>query len=147
MLSRASRSAVRCSASSAAVRRASAAVFPRRWEKACRGAPGRHRTTGPRNVTAAWALVFALDAAAAGPPLGRALARQAALRGERVGGDATTGDWRAPGGERPTGLTVPEDLHEAWAERIAIMVEDGGLPPAEAERLAGAGFHAPVAER
>ena len=33
-------------------------------------------------------------------------------------------------------LAVPEDRREAWAERVAIMVADGGLPRAEAERLA-----------
>jgi len=108
---------------------------------------------GPRNVTAAAALGCALAPAAAGQQQGRALARQAALRGKRVAGlepvaygglkDASeawtvgvlvVGAWPAAGGERPTGLTVPEDLREAWAERMAIMVADGGLPPAEAER-------------
>ena len=49
-------------------------------------------------------------------------------------GVLVVGAWPAAGGERPTGLTVPEDLREAWAERMAIMVADGGLPPAEAER-------------
>ena len=106
----------------------------------------------------AWAravreLVFALDADAAGQQQWRQLARQAALRGKRVAGlepvaygglkDASeawaagvlvVGAWPAAGGERPTGLTVPKDLREAGAERMAIMVADGGLPPAEAER-------------
>jgi len=36
---------------------------------------------------------------------------------------------------------VPEDLREAWAERVAIMVTDGGLPHAETERLAWVGLH------
>jgi hypothetical protein len=39
----------------------------------------------------------------------------------------------AMGGE---GLAVPQHLHEPWAERVAIMVTDGGLPREEAERLA-----------
>ncbi len=48
-------------------------------------------TSAPRNVTAAVALVFALDAAAAAPPAAppaacRARARQAARRGKRVAG-------------------------------------------------------------
>jgi len=33
-------------------------------------------------------------------------------------------------------LAVPETLREVWAERVAIMVADGGIPPADAERLA-----------
>lgn len=45
------------------------------------------------------------------------------------------------------GLTVPEDLREAWAERVAIMTADGGLPPAEAERLAWEKLQAPGEER
>ena len=43
----------------------------------------------------------------------------------------------ATGGE---GLAVPQHLHEPWAERVAIMVIDGGLPREEAERLAWAGL-------
>src|SRR2546427_3622731 len=98
-------------------------------------------------------LVFALDADAAGQQW-RQLARQAALRGKRVavlpaaayggckdvseawatgvlavGGGAAA----APGGEA---LAGPPHLRESWAERVAIMVIDGGLPHAEAERLA-----------
>ena len=48
----------------------------------------------------------------------------------------------AVGGE---GLAVPQHLHEPWAERVAIMVIDGGLPREEAERLAWAGLKAPGA--
>jgi len=106
-------------------------------------------------VRAVRALVFALDADAAGQQQWRTLARQAALRGKRVAvlepaayGDAkdVSEAWAAGvlavgpgpaavavGGE---GLAVPEDLHEVWAERVAIMVADGGMPPADAERLA-----------
>jgi hypothetical protein len=37
-------------------------------------------------------------------------------------------------------LAVPPHQREAWAERVAIMVLDGGLPHEEAERLARAGL-------
>jgi len=39
---------------------------------------------------------------------------------------------------------VPEALKEMWAERVAIMVADGGLPHTEAERLAWAGRQPPA---
>jgi hypothetical protein len=104
-------------------------------------------------------LVFALDADAAGQQQWRTLAREAALRGKQVAGlppaaygglkDASAA-WAAgvlavgagpaaaaPGGEA---CAVPEDLREPWAERVAIMVADGGLSPTEAERLAWAGL-------
>ena len=42
-------------------------------------------------------------------------------------------------------LAVPLHLQEPWAERIAIMVIDGGLLYEEAERLAWAGLQAPGA--
>jgi DNA primase len=108
-------------------------------------------------------LVFALDADAAGQQQWRQLARQAALRGKQVrvlptaayGGykdvneawaagvlAVGTGPRVAPGGEV---LAVPPQQHESWAERVAIMVVDGGLPPAEAERLAWAGLQPPDA--
>jgi len=32
-------------------------------------------------------------------------------------------------------LVISKHLHESWAERVAIMVADGGLPREEAERL------------
>jgi hypothetical protein len=107
------------------------------------------------------ALVFALDADAAGEQAWRALARQAALRGKRVGvleaaayGGAkdASAAWGAgvlnigacPAAEAAgaEGLAVPEDLREAWDERVAIMEADGGVPHAEAERLAWAGLQA-----
>jgi len=44
------------------------------------------------------------------------------------------------GGE---GLAVPPHLQEPWAERVVIMVMDGGLPREEAERLAWVGLQAP----
>jgi len=50
----------------------------------------------------------------------------------------------AVGGE---GLTVPEDLHEAWAERVAIMVADGGMPHADAACVAWEGLHPEAAAR
>ena len=110
-------------------------------------------------------LVLALDADAAGQQQWRHLAREAALRGKRVAGlpavayggwkDAsaawaagvlTLGDWSAVVGEDSTRRQVPEDLQEAWDERIAIMVVDGGLPRVEAERVAWAGLQAPEEE-
>jgi DNA primase len=111
-------------------------------------------------VRAVRELVFALDADAAGQQQWHQLARQAALRGKRVavlpagayGGckdvsDAWTtgvlavgtGPRVAPGGEV---FAVPPPQREAWTERVAIMVIDGGLPREEAERLARAGLQA-----
>jgi Toprim-like len=108
-------------------------------------------------------LVFALDADTAGQQQWRQLARQAALRGKRVavlpaaayGGckDVSeawatgvlavgTGPAAAPGGEV---LAVPPHQRESWAERVAIMVIDGGLPHADAERLAWTGLQTPGA--
>jgi Toprim-like len=108
-------------------------------------------------------LVFALDADTAGQQQWRQLARQAALRGKRVavlpaaayGGckDVSeawatgvlavgTGPAAAPGGEV---LAVPSHQRESWAERVAIMVIDGGLPHADAERLAWTGLQTPGA--
>jgi DNA primase len=108
-------------------------------------------------------LVFALDADAAGQQQWHQFARQAALRGKRVavlpaaayGGckDVSeawatgvlavgVGPAAAPGGEA---LAVPQHLHEPWAERVAIMVIDGGLPHEAAERLAWAGLQTPGA--
>jgi hypothetical protein len=108
-------------------------------------------------------LVFALDADTAGQQQWRLLARQAALRGKRVavlpaaayGGckDVSeawatgvlavgAGPAAAPGEEA---LAVPEHQREPWAERVAIMVIDGGLPHADAERLAWAWLQTPGA--
>src|SRR5947208_49191 len=108
-------------------------------------------------------LVFALDADAAGQQQWRQLARQAALRGKRVavlpagayGGckdvseawatgvlAVDAGPAAAPGGEA---LAVPPHQRESWTERVAIMVIDGGLPHADAERLARAGLQNPRA--
>jgi hypothetical protein len=108
------------------------------------------------------ALVFALDADAAGQQQWRQLARQAALRGKRVavlptaayGGYKDVNEaWAAgvlavgggPAATGGVGLAIPPHLREPWAERVAIMVADGGLPRAEAERLAWAGLQAPDA--
>ena len=109
------------------------------------------------------ALVFALDADAAGQQQWRQLARQAALRGKQVavlpaaayGGykdvneawaagvlAVDAGPAAALGGEA---LAVPPRQRESWAERVAIMVIDGGLPHADAERLAWTGLQAPEA--
>ena len=110
-------------------------------------------------------LGFALDADAAGQQQWRQLARQAALRGKRVavlptaayGGckdvsdawatgvlAAGAGPAAAPGEEA---LVVPPHQRESWAERVAIMVIDGGLPHADAERLAWEGLHPSAAAR
>jgi hypothetical protein len=104
------------------------------------------------------ALVFALDADAAGQQQWRTLVREAALRGKRVAGleptaygghkDASAA-WAAGvlavgGGPAAAGLggaaapALPEDLQELWQERAAIIAADGHLPHAEAERLAWA---------
>ena len=108
-------------------------------------------------------LVFALDADAAGQQQWRQLARQAALRGKQVrvlptaayGGykdvneawaagvlAVGTGPTAAPGGDA---RAVPPHQREPWAERVAIMVIDGGLPHADAARLAWAGLQTPGA--
>jgi Toprim-like len=108
-------------------------------------------------------LVFALDTDAAGQQQWRQLARQAALRGKRVavlpagayGGckdvseawatgvlAVDAGPRAAPGG---AALAVPPHLRESWTERVAIMVIDGGLPHADAERLAWAWLQTPGA--
>src|ERR687887_1233873 len=108
-------------------------------------------------------LVFALDADAAGQQQWRQLARQAALRGKRVavlpaaayGGCKDVSDaWAtgvlavdagpaaAPGEEA---LAMPPHQRESWAERVAIIVIDGGLPPADAERLAWESLQTPDA--
>jgi hypothetical protein len=104
-------------------------------------------------------LVLALDADAAGQQQWRALAREAALRGKRVAGlppeayggykDASAAwaagvlrisGWPAPEAAGAEGSAVPEKLREVWVERVAIMMVDGGLPRAEAERAAGVGL-------
>jgi len=104
-------------------------------------------------------LVFALDADAAGQQQWRQLARQAALRGKHVavlepmvygGHKDVSAAWAAgvlrvnasPVAARqdPASLEVPEDRREAWAERVAIMVTDGGVRREDAERLAWAGL-------
>jgi hypothetical protein len=106
-------------------------------------------------------LVFALDADAAGQQQWRQLARQGALRGKRVavlepvaygGQKDVSAAWTAgvlrvaasPVAARqdPAPLEVPEDRREAWAERVAIMVMDGGVRREDAERLAWAGLQA-----
>jgi len=44
-------------------------------------------------------------------------------------------------------LVVPPHQRESWAERVAIMVIDGGLPHADAKRLAWEGLHPSAAAR
>src|SRR2546423_2428035 len=109
-------------------------------------------------------LVFALDADAAGQQQWHQLARQAALRGKQVavlpleayGGHKDVNEaWAAGmlvmrGGPAATAgggevLIVPPHLREPWAERVALMVVDGGLACEEAERLAWQWLQAPDA--
>jgi hypothetical protein len=104
-------------------------------------------------------LVFALDTAA-GQQQWRQLARQAALRGKQVAvlpaaaygghkdvneawvaGSLAVGAWSTPAAAAGARPTIPADLHEVWAERVAIMLADGHLLPADAERLAWEGLH------
>jgi DNA primase len=103
-------------------------------------------------------LVFALDADTVGQQQWRRLARQAALRGKRVavlppesyGGQKDVNEAWAAGvlavGTMPAaaatgaeGLAVPQHLHEPWAERVAIMVIDGGIPREEPSASHGRG--------
>jgi hypothetical protein len=105
------------------------------------------------------ALVFALDADVAGQQQWRQLARQAALRGKRVAvlpaaaygghkdvneawvaGTLAVDTWSTPAAEPEARCAVPADLHEAWAERVAIMLADGHLVPEDAARLAWEGL-------
>jgi DNA primase len=108
-------------------------------------------------------LVFALDADIAGQQQWRQLARHAVLRGKHVaalpaaayGGCKDVSDAWATGvlavGIGPVAapgraaLAVPQHQRESWTERVAIMVIDGGLPHADAERLAWAGLQNPRA--
>ena len=106
-------------------------------------------------------LVVALDADAAGQQQWRHLARQAALRGKRVAvlpaaaygghkdvneawvaGTLVVNPWFAPAAVTGTRPGAPGDLHEVWEERVAIMLADGHLLPADAERLAWEGLQA-----
>jgi DNA primase len=104
-------------------------------------------------------LVVALDADSAGQQQWRQLARQAALRGKQVavlpatayGGHKDVNEawvagtlavdlWCTPTAEPEARCAVPTDLHEAWVERVAIMLADGHLMPADAARLAWEGL-------
>jgi DNA primase len=104
-------------------------------------------------------LVIALDADSAGQQQWRQLARQAALRGKQVAvlpataygghkdvneawvaGTLAVDAWCTPAAEPGARLTVPADLHEAWEERVAIMLADGHVHPADAARLAWEGL-------
>jgi hypothetical protein len=104
-------------------------------------------------------LVFALDADAEGQQQWRQLARQAALGGQHVAilppeassgfkdaseawgaGLLTVGRRLAAATAGGGKLAVPAHLREAWEEQAAIMMEEGGVPPAAAERLAWEGL-------
>jgi hypothetical protein len=52
----------------------------------------------------------------------------------------TVGAWSTSAVAARTPPTVPADLHEVWEERVAIMLADGHLLPADAARLAGEGL-------
>ena len=112
------------------------------------------------------ALVFALDADTAGQQQGRQLARQAALRGKRVtvlppeayggqkdvneawsAGTLAVNPWFPPAAQTGARLAVPADLHEACAERVAIMLADGHLLPEDAARLAWEGLQGACCHR
>ena len=109
-------------------------------------------------------LVLALDADTAGQQQWRQLARQATLRGKQVsvlepaaygGHKDVSAAWVAgvlAVGVGPPAATVggevlatPKHLRESWAERVAIMITDGGLAREEAERLAWTGLQTPGA--
>ena len=100
-----------------------------------------------------------------GSSSGTRVPRQATLRGKRVavfpaaayGGckdisdawatgvlAAGAGPAAAPGEEA---LVVPPHQRESWAERVALMVIDGGLPHADAECLAWEGLPPSAAAR
>jgi hypothetical protein len=104
-------------------------------------------------------LIIALDADSAGQQQWRQLARQAALRGKQVAvlpvaaygghkdvneawvaGTLAVHTWCTPAAEPGAWCAVPADLHEAWAERVAIMLADGHLVPEDAARLAWEGL-------
>jgi len=104
-------------------------------------------------------LVFALDADAAGQQQRRQLARQTALRGKHVAvlpaaaygghkdvneawvaGTLAVDAWVAPAVATGVRSALAADLHEVWEERIAIMLTDGHLLPADAKRLAWEGL-------
>jgi len=104
-------------------------------------------------------LVIALDADSAGQQQWRQLARQAALRGKQVAvlpataygghkdvneawvaGTLAVHTWCTPAAEPGARCAVPADLHEAWAERVAIMLAGGHLVPEDAARLAWEGL-------
>jgi hypothetical protein len=84
-------------------------------------------------------LVFALDADVAGQQQWQALVRQAALRGKQVAAVPAAAYGGCKDGSEAWAagvLAVADDLSEVWAERVAIMVEDGGVPRPDAARLA-----------
>jgi hypothetical protein len=55
-----------------------------------------------------------------------------------VAGSLAVGTWSTPAAAAGARPTVPADLHEVWVERVAIILADGHLLPADAERLAWA---------
>ena len=89
-----------------------------------RAAPARRRGLQPGGTR-----VAGLAAAAYG---GHKDVSEAGVAGALGGGPAAAGLGGAAAPERP------EDLQELWQERAALIAADGHVPPAEAERLAGA---------
>jgi hypothetical protein len=65
-----------------------------------------------------------------------------ATPGRRGASGGRGGPAAAPPG---AAFTVPPHQRESWAERVAIMVIDGGLPHEAAERPAWAGLQTPGA--
>jgi hypothetical protein len=57
-----------------------------------------------------------------------------------VAGTLAVDMWFTPAEETGARRAVPADLHEVWEERIAIMLADGHLLPADAARLAWEGL-------
>jgi hypothetical protein len=104
-------------------------------------------------------LVFALDADSAGQQQWRQLARQVALRGKRVavlpppayGGHNDVNDawvagthavntWCTPAEGTGAGLCYPCGPPRGLRERVALLLADGHLLPADATRLAWEGL-------
>ena len=57
-----------------------------------------------------------------------------------VAGTLAVHTWCTAAAEPGARRAVPADLHEAWEERVAIMLADGHLLPADAARLAWEGL-------
>jgi hypothetical protein len=98
-----------------------------------------------------WPLVFVLDADIVRQQQWRELARSAVLPAAAYGGHNDVNEawvagtlavdtWCTPAEETVARLAVPADLYKAWEERVAIMLADGHLLPADAACLAWEGL-------